>query len=130
MFLLASGFYIINCKSNHLSQREQKALLVTILTQIKTLREVRMLQVPLLLLPLLLSLSKQIFNRKLNMEIEPFITLPKYIGSFTKTSQCGQKGEDGKENNQKNWKTSLATDENQDVCLCERLFSKPTLVYN
>ena len=33
----------------------------------------------------------------------------------------------GKENKQKIWKTSLATDENQDVYSYDRLFSKPTL---
>ena len=40
--------------------------LVTIPTQIKTVRDERMLPVLLLLLPLLLSLSIQIFNRKFN----------------------------------------------------------------
>ena len=56
---------------------------MTIPAQIKTLQEERMLQILLLLLPLLLSLSIQIFNRKFN-KIEPFITLPKYIGYLKK----------------------------------------------
>ena len=36
----------------------------------------------------------------------------------------------GKENKQKSWKTLLTTDENQDIYSCDRLFTKPTLVYS
>ena len=56
-------------------------------------------------------------------KVEPFITSPKYIGSFKK-NQCGYVRR-GKENKQKGWKTSVATDENQYVYSCRRLFSWP-----
>ena len=49
---------------NQIISVKEQASLVTIPTQIKTVLEERMLQVLLLLLPLLLSLSIQIFNRK------------------------------------------------------------------
>ena len=72
--LLASGFYIYNfnsrwikTKSNHFSQREGfTRYSMTIPTQIETVQEERILQVLLLLLALLLSLSIHVFNCKFN----------------------------------------------------------------
>ena len=63
MFIMASGFYIIKTKGKSQIQVisiKEKATMVTIPSQIKTVREERRLQVLLLLLPLLL-LSMQIF---------------------------------------------------------------------
>ena len=63
MFIMASGFYIIKTKDKSQIQVisiKEKATMVTIPSQIKTVREERRLQVLLLLLPLLL-LSMQIF---------------------------------------------------------------------
>ena len=60
---MASGFYIIKTKDKSQIQVisiKEKATMVTIPSQIKTVREERRLQVLLLLLPLLL-LSMQIF---------------------------------------------------------------------
>ena len=55
----------MNEDDNQIISVKEQASLVTIPTQIKTVLEERMLQVLLLLLlPLLLSLSIQIFNRK------------------------------------------------------------------
>ena len=56
---------------------KEKGSLVTNPTQIKTLLEERMLQVLLLLLPLLLSLSIQIFNRKFYKESRAIYYLAK-----------------------------------------------------
>ena len=53
-------------RQNQIISVKEKASLVTIPTQVKTLREERMLQVLLLLLPLLLSLSIKVFNCKFN----------------------------------------------------------------
>ena len=77
-----------------------------------------MLKVLLLLLPLPLSLSVKIFNRQgQQVRSSPFIASPKYIGSFKKTPVWQVRR--GKENKQKSWKTSLATDENQDIYSCD-----------
>ena len=60
---MASGFYIIKTKDKSQIQVisiKEKATMVTIPSQIKTVREERRFQVLLLLLPLLL-LSMQIF---------------------------------------------------------------------
>ena len=128
---MASGFYIINCnsrwmktKSNHFSQRREGFTS-----------------------DCLFHLRSRVYERKkcckycyyyylyychcqykcstassIN-KVEPFITSPKYIGSFKK-NQCGYVRR-GKENKQKGWKTSVATDENQYVYSCRRLFSWP-----
>ena len=93
---------------------------MTVATQIKTVREERMLQVLLLLLPLLLPLSKQIFNRKFNKQSRTHLLTHQdtYIRSFKKTSVASS------------LKSSLATDKNEDVFSCDRLFAKPILVYS
>ena len=62
MFLVASGFYVINFNS----RQNQTISVKEKVSVAKTLREERMLKVLLLLLRLLLSLSIQIFNRKFN----------------------------------------------------------------
>ena len=91
---------------------------MTVATQIKTVREERMLQVLLLVLPLLLPLSKQIFNRKFNKQSQTHLLTHQdtYIGSFKKTSVASS------------LKSSLATDKNEDVF--DKLFAKPILVYS
>ena len=62
MFLVFSGFYVINFNS----RQNQTISVKEKVSVAKTLREERMLKVLLLLLRLLLSLSIQIFNRKFN----------------------------------------------------------------
>ena len=71
MFLLASRFFLSTVFQDELRQNQiislkERVSLVTIPTQITTLRQERILKVLLLLLPLLLSFSIQIFNRKFN----------------------------------------------------------------
>ena len=113
-------------RQNQIISVKEKASLMTTPTQIKTLREGRMLQVLLLLLPLLLSLSIQIFNRKFNNSSH---LLP-YKNKSDPSRNTVWPVRRGKENKRKSWKTSLATGENQDAYSCYRLFSKPTLVYS
>ena len=75
---------------------KEKASPVTIPTQIKTVREDRMLQVLLLLLSLLLSLSIQIFNRKFNNQSRAIYYLGTKIHRILQENQCGQQGEEKK----------------------------------
>ena len=62
-------------------------------------------------------------------KVEPIYQLP-----YKNTSDPSRKPvwpvRRGKGKKQKSQKTSLATDENQDVYLCDSLFAKPTLVYS
>ena len=100
-------------RQNQIISVKEKASLMTTPTQIKTLREERMLQVLLLLLPLLLSLSIQIFNRKFNNSSH---LLP-YKNTSDPSRNTVWPVRRGKEK-RKSWKTSLATGENQDAYSC------------
>ena len=101
-------------RQNQIISVKEKASLMTTPTQVL-----------LLLLPLLLSLSIQIFNRKFNNSSH---LLP-YKNTSDPSRNTVWPVRRGKEK-RKSWKTSLATGENQDAYSCYRLFSKPTLVYS
>ena len=114
-------------RRNQVNSVKEKASLVTIPTQIKTLREERTLQVLLLLLPLLLSLSIQIFNRKFNKQSRAIYYLTKIHRILQENSVASN---ERKRKQAEKLEDFLATDEKQDVYSCNMLFSKPTLTYS
>ena len=62
-------------------------------------------------------------------KVEPIYQLP-YQNTWDPSRKLVWPVRRGKGNKQKSQKTSLATDGNQDVYLCDRLFANPTLVYS
>ena len=103
---------------------------MTIPTQIKTLREEKMLQVLLLLLPLLLSCQYKYSTASSISKVEPFITFyQNTLDPSRKPVWPVRRGNRKQAGKLEDFNSN--TDENQDVYSCDnRLFSKPTLVYS
>ena len=113
-------------KRNLIISFKKKSSLVTIPTQTKTVREERMLQV----LYLYYCHCRYKYSTASSIsKVEPIYQLP-YQNTRDPSRKLVQPVRRGKGNKQKSQKTSLATDENQDVYLCDRLFAKPILVYS
>ena len=129
MFLLASGFYIINCisrwikkKSNHFSQREGfTSDCCNSDEDCKRGKNVASIAITTSSTTVIVKTKIQ----SLISKVKPIYYLTK-INRILQVNQCGQ----SEEEKQKSWKISLATDKNQDVFSWERLFAKPTLVYS
>ena len=103
-------------RRNQIISVKEKASLMTIPTQIKTLREEIMLQVLLLQLPLLLSLSIQIFNHKFDEHSRVIYYLTIHRILLENQSVANNEGE-------------KQVEKLEDFS-CDRLFSKPTLAYS
>ena len=92
MFLLAPGFYIINCnsgwiktKSNHFSQSKEKASLSDYSNSDQdSTRGKNVASSAITTTSTTVTVKYSIAS--LISKVEPFITLPKYFGSFKKTS--------------------------------------------
>ena len=132
MFFLASGFYIINCnsrwiktKSNHFNQREGFTSDYSNSDQDST-RGKNVAST---------AITTTSTTVIVNTNIQPQVQQVKssHLLPYQNISDPSRKPvwpvRRGKENKQKSWKTSLATDENQNVYSCGRLFPKPTLAY-
>ena len=129
---MASEFFIINCnsrriktKSNHFSHREGFSNGYSNLDQDCT-RGKHVASTAITTTSTTAVVNTIILSQVQPVKSTPFLIFQKYIGSLKKTSVASK---ERKKNQQESWKTSLATDKNQYIYSCDRLFAKPTLVY-
>ena len=135
MFLLASRFYFINCisrwiktKSNHFTQREGFTSGYSNSDQDST-RGKNVTSTAITTRYLYYNHCQYRYSTASSVsKVELFITLPKYIGSFTKTSVASKE----RKRKQAAKLEDFTSYRWKSRCLFMRqiLFSKPTLVYS